>query len=193
MRIAILSTYPPRRCGLATFTTDLRRAILEADSSVEVLVVPVLDADPPAADGDEVLFTLRQHERADYAEAARRLDASGVDVVLVEHEFGIFGGENGSHLLDLLDHLTVPHVVAAPTVGSRSSGVARQRSRSTVSNAARSTRAATSARCRSSTTKAGQPPSSPARMASRPSRCLRCPLPPSWTGTHRSLVRSCRS
>ncbi|MDT0212551.1 glycosyltransferase [Rothia sp. ARF10] len=116
MRIAILSTYPPRHCGLATFTTDLRRAMLEADSSVEVLVVPVLDDDPHPATGDEVLLTLRQHERADYVAAARRLEASGVDVVLVEHEFGIFGGEDGSHVVELLDHLTVPHVVTLHTL-----------------------------------------------------------------------------
>ncbi|GGB89917.1 glycosyl transferase family 1 [Knoellia flava TL1] len=116
MRIAILSTYPPRHCGLATFTTDLRRAMLEADSSAEVLVVPVLDDDASPSTGGEVLFTLRQHARGDYAAAARRLDESAVDVVLVEHEFGIFGGESGSHLVDLLDHLAVPHVVTLHTL-----------------------------------------------------------------------------
>ena len=116
MRIAIISTYPPRHCGLATYTTDLRRAMLSVDSSAQVLVTAVLDEDDPAPGHDEVVHTLRQHDRADYAAAAHRLDESGVDVVLVEHEFGIFGGEHGSHLVELLEHLDVPYVVTLHTL-----------------------------------------------------------------------------
>lgn len=115
MRIAILSTYPPRRCGLATFTTDLRNALLEADASNEVVVAAVLD-DEPAGDGPEVLVTLRQHERDDYRVAAEGLNAGGVDVVLVQHEYGIFGGAWGEYLLDLVDALTVPYVVTLHTM-----------------------------------------------------------------------------
>ncbi|WP_035935722.1 glycosyltransferase [Knoellia aerolata] len=124
MRVAVLSTYPPRRCGLATFTTDLRHAVLAADSSVEVLIAAVLDdspgalaePDPDGPHGPEVLLTLRQHDREDYSRAARVLNESGVDVVLVQHEYGIFGGEAGGHLLDLLAALTVPYVVTLHTL-----------------------------------------------------------------------------
>lgn len=126
MRVAILSTYPPRRCGLATFTADLRIALLEADHSVEVVVVGVLDEpglDQPevaeASDEDvppEVVLSLRQHDRADYARTAEAINDAGVDVVLVQHEYGIFGGEAGEYLLDLLRALTVPYVVTLHTL-----------------------------------------------------------------------------
>jgi glycosyltransferase involved in cell wall biosynthesis len=124
VRIAILSTYPPRRCGLATFASDLRTAVLAADHSVEVLVAAVVDEGPGAMPDDpgaealapEVLLTLRQHERGDYGRAARRLNDSGVDVVLVQHEYGIFGGDAGEYVLDLLGALTVPYVVTLHTM-----------------------------------------------------------------------------
>jgi glycosyltransferase involved in cell wall biosynthesis len=115
VRIAIVSTYPPRPCGLATFTTDLRHALLEADSSSEVVVASVLD-DEPAGRGPEVIVTLRQHERGDYAAAAEALNAAGVDVVLIQHEYGIYGGDSGEYLLDLVDALTVPYVVTLHTM-----------------------------------------------------------------------------
>jgi len=115
VKVAVVSTYPPRRCGLATFTTDLRRALREADHTVEVVVAAVLDeeqADPPP----EVDVVLRQHERPDYAAAALELNRSGADVVLVQHEYGIFGGEGGEYLLDLTAALDVPYVVTLHTL-----------------------------------------------------------------------------
>ena len=115
MRIAILSTFPPRRCGIATFTTDLRGALLEADGVVEVLVAAITGEEPQEA-GPEVLLQLRQHVRADYAEAAAALNRSGVDAVLIQHEFGIFGGDCGEYLLDLTAALEVPYVVTLHTV-----------------------------------------------------------------------------
>lgn len=120
MKAAIVSTYPPRACGLATFTTDLRHALLEADRTTEVMVAAVLD-DGPAPTAPEVAVTLRQHERADYERAAAELTRAGADVVLVQHEFGIFGGDDGAYVLDLVRHLTVPYVVTLHTVLSRPS------------------------------------------------------------------------
>jgi len=118
MRVAVLSTYPPRRCGLATFTSDLRHALLTADHSTEMFVAAVVDDEAfvPTGTAPEVILTLRQHERADYARAAETLNASGVDVVLVQHEYGIFGGDAGEYLLDLLQALTVPYVVTLHTL-----------------------------------------------------------------------------
>ncbi len=115
MRVAIVSTYPPRRCGLATFTADLRSALNSADHSTEVLVAAVLDEEPEDT-ASEVVLTLSQHERQDYARAARTLNSIGVDVVLVEHEYGIFGGESGEYLVDLVEALTVPYVVTLHTL-----------------------------------------------------------------------------
>ena len=115
MRVAIVSTYPPRRCGLATFTADLRSALLTADNSTEVLVAAVLDEEPEDT-ASEVALTIRQHQREDYARAATALNASGVDIVLVQHEYGIFGGESGEYLVDLVEALTVPYVVTLHTL-----------------------------------------------------------------------------
>ena len=115
MRVAILSTYPPRRCGLATFTADLRNALVAADGSTDVVVVAVLD-EAPEDTAPEVLLTVRQYERDDYARAAQVLNGSGVDVVLVEHEYGIFGGDSGEYLVDLVEALSVPYVVTLHTL-----------------------------------------------------------------------------
>jgi glycosyltransferase involved in cell wall biosynthesis len=115
MRVAIVSTYRPRACGIAMFSSDLRGALLEADSSVSVEVVSIVRGarrtHPP-----EVVATIRQHVASDYAQAAAELDRRDVDVVLIEHEYGIFGGDSGDFVLDLANELTVPFVVTLHTV-----------------------------------------------------------------------------
>ena len=120
MRVAIISTYPPRACGIATFSRDLLQALRDADPSVTVGVVPIVRdrRSPPAA---EVLHVIRQDVRADYTTAAAAIDAWGADAVLIEHEYGIFGGECGSHVLTLARHLRQPFVVTLHTVLSRAS------------------------------------------------------------------------
>jgi len=104
MRVAIVSTYRPRACGIAVFSSDLRGALLEADSSVTVEVVSVVRGTrrthPP-----EVVATIRQHVASDYAQAAAELDQRDVDVVLIEHEYGIFGGDAGDFVLDFAGEL----------------------------------------------------------------------------------------
>jgi hypothetical protein len=92
MRVAIISTYPPRACGIATFSRDLLQALRDADPSVTVGVVSIVRdrRSPPAA---EVLHVIRQDVRADYTTASAAIDAWGADAVLIEHEYGIFGGE----------------------------------------------------------------------------------------------------
>jgi len=115
MRVAIVSTYRPRACGIAVFSSDLRGALLEADSSVTVEVVSVVRGTrrthPP-----EVVATIRQHVASDYAQAAAELDQRDVDVVLIEHEYGIFGGDAGDFVLDFAGELSVPFVVTLHTV-----------------------------------------------------------------------------
>ena len=115
MKVAIVSTYPPRACGLAVFSGDLRNAMLDADSSVEIDVVAMVRSS--ASDGSpHVVGTIRQGIAGDYAAAAADLNRRGVDVVLIEHEFGIFGGTAGGHLLRLVEELTVPVVLTLHTV-----------------------------------------------------------------------------
>jgi glycosyltransferase involved in cell wall biosynthesis len=120
MRLAIVSTYRPRRCGIAVFSGDLRTALVEADSSLEVQIVSIVRG-PQRPRPQEVTATIRQDECTDYVVAASTLNRSGVDVVLIEHEFGIFGGDSGRYVLNLTDGLTVPFVVTLHTVLARPS------------------------------------------------------------------------
>jgi glycosyltransferase involved in cell wall biosynthesis len=114
MRVAIVSTYRPRPCGIAVFSSDLRDALLEADSSLFVEIVSIVRDDqshPP-----EVVATIHQDVAGDYAAAASELNRRDVDVVVIEHEYGIFGGDSGRYVLELANELTVPMVVTLHTV-----------------------------------------------------------------------------
>lgn len=117
LTIGMLSTFPPTRCGLATFT-DALCAALAATGTVATRVVRVDDLVPagPAASrpGTSVVGVLHPDSRASRAAAAEELGAC--DVVVVQHEFGIYGGADGDEVLDVLDLLTVPVVVVLHTV-----------------------------------------------------------------------------
>jgi len=115
MRLAVISTYPPRPCGIGTFSRDLRSALLEADSSLEIDVLSIV-RDHHSTTASEVLSVIRQDVRADYVAVPALLDGRGTDVVLIEHEYGIFGGEAGSYVLSLVQELHQPFVVTLHTV-----------------------------------------------------------------------------
>lgn len=116
MRVAIVSTYQPRHCGIAVFSGDLRAALLEADSSLAVDIVSITRGGNPHSHPPEVVTTIRQDVASDYRAAAAALGRADVDVVLVEHEYGIFGGNDGRFVLELANHLTMPIVVTLHTV-----------------------------------------------------------------------------
>jgi glycosyltransferase involved in cell wall biosynthesis len=115
-KIAFLGDYLPRKCGIATFTTDLRCAVATAFPAMQCLVVPVNDQaggyDYPA----EVRFEIAEQDLPSYLRASDFLNITDVDVVCVEHEFGIFGGPAGSHVLALLRELQMPIVTTLHTV-----------------------------------------------------------------------------
>lgn len=115
-KVAFLGDYLPRKCGIATFTTDLRCAVALEFPEVQCLVVPVNDIargyDYPA----EVRFEIAEQDITSYLRAADFLNITDVDVVCVEHEFGIFGGPAGSHVLALLRELRMPIVTTLHTV-----------------------------------------------------------------------------
>ena len=121
-RLGIVSTYLPRRCGLATYTADLREALGVATDDLETVVVAI-DRDGHSY-GDEVVVTINQDRIEDYSAAARALREAGVQVVLIQHEYGIFGGTDGSHLLELtraLNACGIPYLLTLHTVLSRPS------------------------------------------------------------------------
>jgi glycosyltransferase involved in cell wall biosynthesis len=113
-RIALVGNFPPRRCGIATFTADLTSALLGEDAKLSCQVVAMSDADYDYPDA--VSREIRPDVIADYTEAARRLNADEVDLVCIQHEFGIFGGPAGGHLLSLIRELRCPIVTSLHTV-----------------------------------------------------------------------------
>lgn len=113
MHVAFLTTYPPRECGIATFTQDLINE-LKKTALLETSVIAV--SDQPMHYGEDVLFELRQHDRSSYADIAQKINRSDIDVVVVEHEYGIYGGECGEYLLDLIELLQKPIVATLHTV-----------------------------------------------------------------------------
>lgn len=115
-RIAIVGNYLPRRCGIATFTTDLCDAIHTEYGATELLTLPVNDTEEGYAYPDRVRFELSEGNLASYREAADFLNFSNVDLVCLQHEYGIFGGNSGGHILELLRRLQMPFVTTLHTV-----------------------------------------------------------------------------
>lgn len=115
-KVAFLGDYLPRKCGIATFTTDLRTAIAREFPSVQCPVVPVNDIAEGYDYPPEVRFEIVEQDLSSYLRAADFLNISGVDVLCVEHEFGIFGGVAGSHLLALLHEVKMPVVTTLHTI-----------------------------------------------------------------------------
>ncbi len=115
-RVALIGNFPPRLCGIATFTRDVHAALTGAFPDLAVDVYAMTDPGQSHAYPAEVRYDIRQDEMADYVEAARLINASGADAVLVQHEYGIFGGPAGMHLLRLLDRVDAPVVVTLHTV-----------------------------------------------------------------------------
>ena len=115
-KIAFVGDHLPRKCGIATFTSDLRTAIAGAYPESECLVVSVNDF----ADGyqypEVVRFEIEEQDLSSYLRAADFLNINNVDVVCLQHEFGIYGGPSGSHILALLRELRMPVVTTLHTV-----------------------------------------------------------------------------
>jgi glycosyltransferase involved in cell wall biosynthesis len=115
VRTAIVSTYPPRACGIGTFAADVRAALLGVDGVDRVDRVVVVN-DPSRPQRPGLVATVAQAVRGDYVRAARILGRLDVDVVLLQHEYGIFGGADGGYVLSLAEELSQPLVVTLHTV-----------------------------------------------------------------------------
>ncbi len=125
-KIAFIGNYLPRRCGLATFTTDLCESIaLAAGENADCFAVPMNDVPEGYAYPERVRFEVRQHAREDYLMAADYFNLNQVDVVCLQHEYGIFGGSYGSFILDLLKRLRMPIVTTLHTILKEPTGYQR--------------------------------------------------------------------
>jgi glycosyltransferase involved in cell wall biosynthesis len=115
-RIAVVGNYLPRRCGIATFTTDLCDALHAEYGTTELLALPVNDTEEGYAYPARVRFELSEDNLASYRQAADFLNFSNVDLVCLQHEYGIFGGPAGAHILELLRRLRMPFATTLHTV-----------------------------------------------------------------------------
>jgi glycosyltransferase involved in cell wall biosynthesis len=115
-RIAFIGNSLPRRCGIATFTTDLQTAVASAGADIQTAIVAMTDAGQAYDYPPEVRLQIREDNAQDYARAADFLNAERFDVLCLQHEFGIFGGEAGSQIIALLAQLRMPIVTTLHTV-----------------------------------------------------------------------------
>jgi glycosyltransferase involved in cell wall biosynthesis len=125
-RVAFVGNHLPRRCGIATFTADLNAALAAIAPAIDCQVVAMNDAGRGHLYPDCVRFEIEDGEVASYRRAGQFLNANYVDVVSLQHEYGIFGGPAGSHVIALLRELRMPVVttlhtiLTAPSVQQRS-------------------------------------------------------------------------
>lgn len=115
-KVAFIGDYLPRQCGIATFTSDLYTSYSTFIPESKALVVSVNDTPAGYAYPDEVRYDFYQHDQEAYRNAAEFLNSKDVDVVCLQHEYGIYGGPAGSYILSLLRNLTMPIVTTFHTI-----------------------------------------------------------------------------
>ena len=115
-RIAVVGNYLPRQCGIATFTTDLCDAISTECGAAKLFAVPVNDTESGYEYPSRVRLSLSQDDLSSYEQAADFLNFANFDLVCLQHEYGIFGGPAGSHILALLRRLKMPVITTLHTV-----------------------------------------------------------------------------
>ncbi len=114
--VAVIGTYLPRQCGIATFTTDLVEGISAEAPDIYCWAVAMNDKPEGYPYPEKVRFEINQNKLSDYDVASQFLNISQTDIVCLQHEFGLFGGPAGSHLLKLLGDLRMPVVTTLHTV-----------------------------------------------------------------------------
>ncbi|HEY0010099.1 MAG TPA: glycosyltransferase family 4 protein [Tepidisphaeraceae bacterium] len=122
--VSLLGSYVPRQCGIATFTKDLREALageIGAGASVIAMDDGVESYNYPS----EVRYQIGQHRQADYITAAEALNHEQIDAAIIQHEYGIFGGRDGSHVLSFARQLRMPLIATLHTVLSEPSPTQR--------------------------------------------------------------------
>jgi len=114
--VAVIGNYLPRQCGIATFTTDLVEGLSAEAPDIYCWAAAMNDKPEGYAYPEKVRFEINQNKLTDYSVASQFLNISQTDIVCVQHEYGLFGGPAGSHLLKLLGDLRMPVVTTLHTV-----------------------------------------------------------------------------
>ena len=115
-RVALVGSYVPRQCGIATFSNDLCEALAAADPKTSYFAVPLNDDDAGYEYPSRVRFEVAENDVSSYRRAADFLNINSVDLISLQHEYGIFGGPSGSHILALLRDLRMPVVTTLHTI-----------------------------------------------------------------------------
>jgi glycosyltransferase involved in cell wall biosynthesis len=115
-RVAFIGNHLPRRCGIATFTHDLHLAVSTARPDIETCVVAMTDPGRNYAYPPAVRFQIHDENIGEYIQAAEFLNDAGSDVVSLQHEYGIFGGDAGGNIMELLSRLKMPIVTTLHTI-----------------------------------------------------------------------------
>ncbi len=111
----IVSTYSPRKCGIATFSNDLRDNLLPKGQ--RVLIAAISDSFSSYVYPPEVAFKIQQERKADYISCAKWANHNpDIELVIIQHEYGIFGGQDGDYVLELASHLQKPYLLVTHTV-----------------------------------------------------------------------------
>ena len=114
--VVLVGNYPPRECGIATFSSDLLTSLRDYAGLGDCYAVAMNDHHQGYAYPSEVRFEIRQERASDYTLAARFLNMNRAGAVSLQHEYGIFGGESGCLILDFLDQLRMPILTTLHTV-----------------------------------------------------------------------------
>lgn len=124
--LALIGNFLPRKCGIATFTTDTYTALAERYPEIQVDVYAMDDLPGHYAYPPQVTGSIAQNDRGAYLETARKIEASGAEALWIQHEYGIYGGAAGELLLALTDRVSVPVIVTLHTVLERPSADERR-------------------------------------------------------------------
>ena len=117
MKIAFVATYPPRQCGIGTFTHSLAHAMKNIQNHEnEIIVIAMTNDHETYVFPSEVKLTIQQDHQSDYLAAADYINRSGAEVCILEHEFGIYGGQSGVYILPLLHRLNIPLISTLHTI-----------------------------------------------------------------------------
>lgn len=120
MKNAYIATYPPRQCGIGTFTQNLFTSMVASDIDEphhkKSFIVAINDFEQELTYPEEVKLAIRQESQEDYLAAAKYINISGADCCILQHEFGIFGGQDGVYILPMLHQLEMPLIVTLHTV-----------------------------------------------------------------------------
>ncbi|AEE96967.1 glycosyltransferase family 4 protein [Mahella australiensis] len=114
-KTVFVSTFPPRQCGIAAFTSDVMKWLNRAEQA-QSTAIAVTDIAGSYNYDNRVWFEINQFDKDDYIKAARIINSSDIDIVVIEHEYGIFGGPDGIYILSLAERLSKPFIVTCHTV-----------------------------------------------------------------------------